>query len=91
MLPAHMFSSIAKELYIHELSYLDPETGRATEARLDIVLWTAKFRALLDVRMFHMMVARGSTLAHEQLKHNRYPTRHSDGRRLVNGILCRWW
>ena len=54
---------------------------------MDIVLWTAKFRALLDVRMFHMMVARGSTLAHEQLKHNRYPTRHSDGRRLVNGIF----
>ena len=85
--------SCATEVYIHELEKVCAETGKWTEAKLDLDVVTRNGRFLLDVSVFHpfQKVSNGK-MKHVQLserekkKFERYPT-HKNGQRVTDAAL----
>ena len=77
-----IFTAVKLEQLIYEL---DENICETTEARMDIVVETDNFLAMLDIRCFVTTLKCGwrSTRAHEMGKHRRYVT-HQNGRRCTN-------
>ena len=45
-------TSLKTEQFIHELAQFNEDTGKSTEARMDIIAEMPNLRAMLDIRVF---------------------------------------